>query len=216
MKKYDSFIDQLQINIGNSACIASPGEGWASYANFISPDLVAALREELTSLYEQGEFRQAGIGKGSSFQVRPEIRSDKVLWLDAENLSEVQRAFWNEIEELRQIFNKEFFLGLKSFEAHFTKYPAGSFYKRHLDQFKSVPYRIISCILYLNPAWEPSMGGQLRIYLPDENQTERHVDIAPVAGTLAVFKSAEIPHEVLVTHQERYSLTGWMRNIDYY
>ncbi len=204
MDKYNTLIDQLA------------EEGWATFDNFISPEMVLALREELTTLYEQGEFRQAGIGKGSNFQIKPEIRSDRVMWLDPDNLSELQQVFWNEIENLRAILNREFFLGLKSFEAHFTKYPAGSFYKRHIDQFKNVPYRIISCILYLNPDWEPSMGGQLRIYLPGENDTERHIDIKPTAGTLAIFKSADIPHEVLITHQERYSLTGWMRNIEYF
>lgn len=204
MDKYNTLIDQLAT------------EGWATYPNFISPEMVISLREELIRLYKLGEFRQAGIGKGSNFKVMPEIRSDSVMWLEPDNLSELQQFFWNEIETLRAIFNREFYLGLKSFEAHFTKYPAGSFYKRHIDQFQNVPYRIISCILYLNPDWEPSMGGQLRIFLPDETGIEKHVDIAPVAGTLAVFKSAEIPHEVLVTNQERYSLTGWMRNIDYY
>src|SRR5690606_37756962 len=114
-------------------------EGWATYPNFIAPELISSLREELITLYEQGEFRQAGVGKGSNFQVRPEIRSDKVLWLDPDNLSELQQSFWNEIEALRHLFNQEFYLGLKSFEAHFTKYPAGSFYKRHIDQFHNVP-----------------------------------------------------------------------------
>lgn len=202
MNKYNALMDQLA------------AEGWATYPHFIAPELVVSLREELTTLYEQGEFRKAGIGKGSSFQVKPEIRSDKVLWLDPDALSELQQCFWNKIDELRLLFNQEFYLGLKSFEAHFTKYPAGSFYKRHIDQFHNVPYRIISCILYLNTDWEPSMGGQLRIYLPDENGVEKHVDVAPIAGTLAIFKSAEIPHEVLITQKERYSLTGWMRNIE--
>lgn len=202
MKKYKELIDQLA------------EEGWAIYPNFISPDLVIALREELTNLYDRGEFRVAGVGKGENFKVKPEIRSDRVLWLDPQNLSKLQKAYWNKINELRRLFNKEFYLGLKSFEAHFTKYPAGSLYKRHIDQFHQVPYRIISCLLYLNPDWKPSYGGQLRIYLPDGEGGEKHLDIVPMAGTLAVFRSADIPHEVLITEKQRFSITGWMRNIE--
>jgi SM-20-related protein len=202
MNKYKDLVEQLA------------EEGWATYPDFISPELVISLREELTLLYDNGEFREAGIGKGNNFQVRPEIRSDRVLWLDAQNLSKLQKSYWNKINDLRLLFNKEFYLGLKSFEAHFTKYPPGSFYKRHIDQFQQVPYRIISCLLYLNPDWKASYGGQLRIYLPHKNGGEKSVDIIPMAGTLAVFKSAEIPHEVLVTEKQRFSITGWMRNID--
>lgn len=202
MKKYKKFVDQLA------------EEGWATYPNFISADLVIALREELTALYDHGEFREAGVGKGENFKVRPEIRSDRVLWLDPQNLSKLQKQYWNKINDLRVLFNREFYLGLKSFEAHFTKYPAGSFYKRHVDQFQQVRYRILSCLLYLNPDWEPSYGGHLRIYLPDGEGGERHVDIIPMAGTLAVFRSEDIPHEVLITEKQRFSITGWMRNIE--
>src|SRR5690606_23077857 len=105
-------------------------------------------------------------------------------------------------------------LGLKSFEAHLAKYPPGSFYKRHIDQFQQVSYRIISCILYLNADWREGDGGELRIFLPDGKRGEKQIDIVPKAGTLVCFKSDEIPHEVLPTHKERYSFTGWMRNIE--
>lgn len=187
-------------------------EGWAMFPDFLPPDLVSSLRKEFEALYEEGAFRKAGIGRGSNFQVKPEIRSDYVHWLDPENLTPLQNEYWTRIDQLRQLFNQEFYLGLKSFEAHFAKYPPGAFYKRHIDQFQQVSYRIISVILYLNPDWKASDGGQLRIFLPDDEGGEKHIDIVPKAGTLVCFKSAEIPHEVLITHRERYSFTGWLKN----
>ena len=50
-------------------------------------------------------------------------------------------------------------------------------------------------------------GGALRLYLAD--QTE--LDVLPSAGTLVLFISAELPHEVLPATRERLSLTGWFR-----
>src|SRR5690606_3894991 len=125
----------------------------------------------------------AGIGKGANFQVKPEIRSDHVYWLDPDNLTPLQSEYWSRIDQLRLMFNQEFYLGLKSFEAHLAKYPPGSFYKRHIDQFQQVSYRIISCILYLNADWREGDGGELRIFLPDGKRGEKQIDIVPKAGT---------------------------------
>lgn len=185
-------------------------QGWAVCENFIDKELVQKLVSEEKELLARGKFREAGIGKGSSFQIKPEIRGDEVRWLDKEALTTNQKKYWDEIDALRQQLNQECFLGLKTFEFHFTHYPVGAFYKRHLDQFQQVRYRIISCVLYLNEDWQPEDGGELRIYLPDD-PSGQFVDIAPKAGTLACFRSEDIYHEVLPTNVERYSLTGWLR-----
>jgi SM-20-related protein len=65
----------------------------------------------------------------------------------------------------------------------------------------------VSAVFYLNPAWQPEQGGVLRLYLAD--QTTR--DVPPEAGSLLVFLSADMPHEVLPASRERLSLTGWFR-----
>jgi SM-20-related protein len=114
----------------------------------------------------------------------------------------------------KQVLNRRCFLGLKSFEGHFARYPVGSFYKRHLDQFHAVPHRIVTVILYLNDSWTEADGGQLRMYFPQEDGSERLEDVLPVGGRLVVFLSEEIPHEVMPTQKERISITGWLRNID--
>jgi SM-20-related protein len=173
-----------------------------------------ALLMEQTDLLNQGQFKKAAVGKGGQKQVRAEIRSDEVLWMDVDSLSPLQAIFWEKIEELRQVLNRRCFLGLKSFEGHFARYPIGSFYKRHVDQFHAVPHRIVTVILYLNESWSESDGGQLRMYFPQEDGSERIEDVLPVGGRLVVFLSEEIPHEVMPTQKERMSITGWLRNID--
>jgi SM-20-related protein len=170
--------------------------------------------KEQTNLLNQGQFKKAAVGKGDQKQVRAEIRSDEVLWMDPTALSPLQVVFWEKIEELKQVLNRRCFLGLKSFEGHFARYPVGSFYKRHLDQFHAVPHRIVTVILYLNDSWTEADGGQLRMYFPQEDGSERLEDVLPVGGRLVVFLSEEIPHEVMPTQKERISITGWLRNID--
>ena len=182
--------------------------------NFINEDFRKALLEEQIHLVNQGKFRHAAVGKGGQKQVRTEIRSDEVLWMDADELSPLQAAYWDKIEEIRQALNRRCFLGLKSFEGHFARYPIGSFYKRHLDQFQAVPHRVVTVILYLNDSWTSEDEGALRMYFPLEDGTERIEDVYPLGGRLVVFLSGEIPHEVLPTKKERISITGWLRNID--
>ena len=182
--------------------------------NFADEAFRKALLKEQTDLLNQGQFTKAAVGKGDQKQVRAEIRSDEVLWMDATSLSPLQAIFWEKVTEVQQVLNRRCFLGLKSFEGHFARYPIGSFYKRHLDQFHAVPHRIVTIILYLNESWTEADGGQLRMYFPQEDGSERVEDVLPVGGRLVVFLSEEIPHEVLPTQKERISITGWLRNID--
>ncbi len=182
--------------------------------DFVDEEFRKALLKEQTELLEKGMFRHAAVGKGGQKQVRTEIRSDEVLWMDQDSLTSLQAAYWEKIEQIRQVLNQRCFLGLRSFEGHFARYPIGSFYKKHLDQFHAVPHRVVTVILYLNDSWSAEDGGALRMYFPLEDGSEKVEDVLPLGGRLVVFLSAEIPHEVLPTKKERISITGWLRNID--
>ena len=188
--------------------------GYAVMDNFITEDYRNRLLEEQQDLLRHGQFRHAGIGKGDAFTIRPEIRSDKVLWMDSFNLTPIQSEYWALVDQIRVSINQRCFLGLRSFEAHFAMYPPGSFYLRHLDQFQQVKYRVVTIILYLNDEWTSEDGGALRMYLPTEGG-EEILDVYPEGGKLVVFLSAEIPHEVMTTYKDRISITGWLRDIEY-
>ncbi len=101
--------------------------------------------------------------------------------------------------------NQSLYLSLKDYEIHMTIYPVGSYYKRHLDQFKQDDHRKLSVICYLNDEWKDDHGGQLRMYLDNH-----HLDILPVGGRLICFRSDMIEHEVLPATRDRLSLTGWI------
>jgi len=84
-----------------------------------------------------------------------------------------------------QALNRNFYLGIRDYECHYTEYPEGTFYKKHVDRHKSGSARVVSFVLYLNSDWKATDGGQLRIYGEDEC----YEDILPEAGKLALFLS---------------------------
>lgn len=184
--------------------------GWSMCTDFLPPEQIAALAKELRGRFAGGAFHAAGIGSGAQHQVQPEIRSDRVCWLDEATQTPAQAPYFAALEALRLAINRELFLGLFDFEGHMAIYPPGSFYRRHLDQFQGVAHRKVSVILYLNDAWTAEDGGQLRIYL-DGSENGECIDVLPRGGTLACFLSERFYHEVLPATRERLSVTGWFR-----
>ncbi|MGA8258646.1 MAG: 2OG-Fe(II) oxygenase, partial [Arenicellales bacterium] len=167
---------------------ALAGEGWTAVPGFVDSRLLATLAAECFALWSDGAFRRAGTGIGETWQIRPEVRSDCVLWLDPAGLSAAQRRYFELLEQLRRRINQTLFLGLFEFEGHFTVYPPGAFYKKHLDRFRGARHRLVSCILYLNEDWRREDGGALRLYT-DERDESATVDIHPEGGTLVAFLS---------------------------
>lgn len=151
------------------------------------------------------QFKKAGIGQQRQHQINEAIRGDYIQWVDKNSASPGLTTYLNRVESLMQHLNQTLFLSLKDYEIHMTVYPVGSYYKRHLDQFKKDDHRKLSIICYLNEGWKEEHGGQLRIYLPDG-----HLDVLPTAGRLVCFRSDLLEHEVLPATRERLSLTGWI------
>lgn len=172
-------------------------------------DAVQALRADAEGLWQAGRFRHAGVGRGADFQVRPEIRSDRVLWLDDAVVTPALDAYLGTMERLREAFNRALYLGLVEFGAHLAVYPPGARYRPHLDHFRNTRHRVISSILYLNPPeWCTEDGGQLRVYLGRDPQGEA-LEVLPAGGTLVLFLAQRFWHEVLPAGRERWSITGW-------
>jgi SM-20-related protein len=185
-------------------------DGWCVTPGFVTPELVNMLAGEAQQEWVAGEFRPAGVGRGTDLKVRPEIRNDRVNWLDPAGPSLAQRAYLDQLERLRQAINNQLYLGLFDFEGHLAVYPPGSYYRRHRDQFRGIGLRTVTVILYLNDDWAARDGGQLRLYTdPDDPRSYR--DILPQGGRLVTFLSAEFEHEVLPATRDRLSLTGWFR-----
>lgn len=182
-------------------------DGWFVCPDFLDAETVAALREQGARRLEAGDFHRASVGRATGASVRDQIRGDSVLWLDPSDADTAEQRYWEQIELLRQTLNRELYLGVADGEYHYAHYPVGAFYKRHLDRFRDDDARAVSCVFYLNDDWQDEQGGQLRIWLDDDQTRE----VAPQGGTLVCFLSDRFPHEVLPATRERWSITGWMR-----
>ena len=114
-------------------------------------------------------------------------------------------------------------LDINLMELLYVYYPQGGYYRRHRDAVpnSASTLRKYSLLLYLNPpSWDPiDNAGQLRLHLDGGNDDDdrpppdviqpNYIDVTPHGGTLVLFKSEAIPHEVLNTNAERYALVGW-------
>jgi SM-20-related protein len=188
-------------------------QGFCIVENFLDAATVSNLAAEAIELKAKAELKPAGIGRVHQ-ALNPEIRGDSIYWLDAEQTTPAQQSYFRKMEQLRLHLNQALYLGVFGLECHLAVYPAGAFYKRHLDRFanadSSKPQRKISCIVYLNQNWKKEDGGELRLYLNTNDAHQANFfDISPNAGRAVIFLSDTFYHEVLPAKHERISLTGW-------
>lgn len=171
--------------------------------NFLGDTCYGQLRSFLFEKIDA--FDQAGIGALNQHVIKLNIRGDRTYWLN--QLRDVELSgFWELLEETKFILNRYCYLSLSGSEFHLAHYPSGGHYARHLDQFEGRNNRMISMVIYLNDNWQPQDGGQLEIL--DANRKIKLVN--PLAKRCVLFKSAEVPHAVLQSYNDRYSVTGWL------
>jgi SM-20-related protein len=173
---------------------------------FVSAAEVLALQECARARELRGGFAPARVGPQGAERRRDHIRGDFTCWL-SEPLLPPERVLLERMEELRLQLNRDAFLGLYELELHYARYPAGAAYSRHVDQPMGSTQRKVSLVLYLNPGWQCSDGGILRIHAADE----RFVDVEPLAGRMVCFLTPGREHEVLQARRERLSISGWFR-----
>lgn len=195
------------VDAGDEAALAAAlvaGDACLVHA-FADAAMTEPLREDLLRLQREGALGAASVGRGGNRGVRGEIRGDRTVWLDDPRCGAVAADYLAALHALRGALNRRLFLGLRSGEAHYALYPPGAGYARHRDRFRDSDARVVSLVTYLNPAWEPADGGQLRLHLDSGP-----VDIAPLAGTTVCFLS-DVEHEVLPARRERLSIAAWLR-----
>lgn len=180
--------------------------GWSQQNIFLPEALTLELAAECCKRAAEGELAPAAVGRGSSQEIREGIRGDHIQWLEPGQVESCD-SYLGLMDSLRLAMNRRLFLGLEDFESHFALYPPGAFYLKHVDRFRDDDRRMVSAVLYLNQAWLPEHGGQLRMYLDEGVE----YDVVPTGGCLVVFLSGEMPHEVLPATRDRLSLTGWFR-----
>jgi len=115
-------------------------------------------------------------------------------------------------------------------ELSYLSYRPGSYYRKHVDtpalgNSRKSHERSVSFILYLggDDSWNKwdcrRDGGALRVYTIDGDgeitrtaelqKCDSFTDYAPLPGTMLLFDSRRVPHEVLETHRNRHCIVGW-------
>ena len=184
--------DQAMRELGERAVVVRP-EAFPSA-------LAQAARAEARGL---SGWSRAGTGKDRA--VADAVRRDETLWVEPGGDGALA-TFARHVEALRLELNRGAYLGLTGFELQLARYAPGGFYAAHRDTFRADEARRITAIAYLNPGWAPEHGGALRLHLEGGV-----VDVPPCAGTLVVFRSHLVLHEVLPSTVERYALPAWLR-----
>lgn len=164
------------------------------------------LRVEAEGLRADDAFSAAGVGRGAERHEDGAIRGGSICWLDARMPAADEFLGW--MDGLRSSLNRDLYLGLESYEAHYAHAPTGASYGTHVDRHHRSNARVVSTVTYLNAAWPADAGGELVLH---GVAAVPRLTLSPDGGTLVIFLSEDAPHEAKQATRERWSIAGWFR-----
>ena len=184
--------------------------------DFIPPTLVNGLLDDLAMLRESPHAKSlsasAEHGSVQWFELMPEGQPV------AAGRSAARNELFKVVSGLQHAIERRTGIQLKAHltELKYAYYPTGGRYQRHMDALNVGQIaREYSFILYLNSNWVEAEGGKLRVFEYDGGSIDGYVDVAPRGGSVVVFKSDKVPHEVLSTSARRVAIVGWFhREVD--
>ncbi|MEL4281431.1 MULTISPECIES: 2OG-Fe(II) oxygenase [Shewanella] len=198
-------VSQLSEAVLDVIADALVDKGYIFLPELIPHPISQVLLEKIQAT-EIHELKAASIGRGAEQQLNPDIRRDRIQWLEEQ--SEPDSLYLDLMTQLKDGLNRRLFMGLFDYESHYAVYQPGAFYKKHVDALKGSQNRILTTVFFLNPDWTPVDCGELIIYDEADNEIER---IAPKMGHFVIFLSERFPHEVSKTLAQRNSIAGWFR-----
>jgi SM-20-related protein len=171
---------------------------------FLGRELALRVRAEAEGV----ALRPAGLRRARELDAR--VRSDEIAWLTAEEATGALGEAVQRFTAAMHALNEAAYLGLRSFDLQLARYAPGGHYDRHLDAFPGQDNRRLTAIVYLNPAWSPRDGGQLRVYRPEGSPGAPGTEeFEPVLDRFVAFRSTLVEHEVLDSKADRWALTAW-------
>ena len=181
-------------------------------------------------LPEQGAVIDATDGRNTP-QTKTEVRGDFIGWFEgseAEGWASQQpgsvrlsrgperslpgyiKKVSTLVSELKKYLPEELGGVEDRSRAMVTCYPPGARYTKHVDNGGNTSNgRRLTTLFYLNEDWKAGDGGELAMYEQDD-AVRCKVTVEPIADRLVLFWSdVRVPHEVLETHRERFTVTIW-------
>jgi len=163
--------------------IASFLENNVGVANgFLSTELVEKLTQNLLQLEMNDQLKSAGTSNSKLASYDTTVRGDSIYWLDKSHNDIYENKFLELVEDFIRYLNSSCFTGITDCEFHYALYKKGSYYIKHLDQFRNNSGRQYSMISYLDNNWKAEDGGELLIHQVNNNQT-----ISPTQGKTVFF-----------------------------
>jgi len=182
---------------------ALAGEGWLVIEDFVPEALWRPLAARAVAI---DDYTPAGVGRGDDWRRAAGIRTDRIRWLDAANPDD---ASWlDAMEQLRLASTARC-----SWVCSSTRPISRAMPREPITAATWMPFAAVAIVwcrrcCTSTTTGGPAGGGELVLY-PAE--CPEGILVAPRGGTLAVFLSEEIPHEVLPTRAPRHSIAGWFR-----
>ena len=201
--------DQHELNQFEALIQGLLDQKYAYVDDFLPTEIIQGLVENLSNLCASDAMKLAGIGNKMVLKYDTLVRNDRVHWIEDDTTNPFELAYIGKINRFIQYLNNTCYTSIKTYESHYANYEVGSFYKKHIDQFKTEKGRKFSIILYLNQDWKDEDGGKIGLYPKGLDP----VYVSPIAGRIVFFRSDELEHEVFPSHtRERNSIAGWMKN----
>ncbi len=226
-------LEQLQL-LQPAAAAALHDHGWAVLPGLLPARVALEARGEALALHAAGGLTPAASHAHARF-TDASARGDAVAWLHTgEPPASSCRGLSAALDLLSAVrADLSVFLRLARNVAEYqcAVYPgSGAAYARHRDAFpddgSEVCQRRITAVLYCNPPdWDTAtLGGALRLHVPapsgcaalqpgcawrSDTDDNAFVDVTPAAGTLVLFLSGAVEHEVMPCHAARVAITAW-------
>lgn len=174
-------VSQLSEAVLDVIADALVNKGYILLTDLVPHNISQVLLDKIqaTDLYE---LKAASIGRGVEQQLNPDIRRDRIQWLDEQNKPDI--LYLDLMTQLKNGLNRRLFMGLFDYESHYAVYQPGAFYKKHVDALKGSQNRILTTVFFLNPNWKEADCGELIIYDEEDNELER---IPPKNGAFCDF-----------------------------
>lgn len=203
--------------------------GYAYEDEWVKDTTMSNIYKEIEFLDYDGKLMEVQQQKMTGY------RTDRICWLAFESLDREKQPGLQELfKKMISIpfeLNKKCSLYLQaSATFQIACYPTNGYYKKHVDGgYEDLNNgRKISAIYYANPPWTSKDGGRMKMYkrkpnpfeiekrksqgleVPDQDKDEEAEQIEPTGGRLLIFRSRDMPHEVMMTKRKRYAITLWL------
>mmetsp|Transcript_24622 Transcript_24622/g.70040 ORF Transcript_24622/g.70040 Transcript_24622/m.70040 type:complete len:420 (-) Transcript_24622:40-1299(-) len=204
-------------------------DGYGYQDDFIDENTTKDIFKELEFMDFDGKLVEVQQQKMTGY------RTDRIMWMNFEALDrEKQPGLVTLMKKMISIpfeLNKKCSLYLQaSSNFQLACYPAKAYYKRHVDGgYEDLNNgRKITAVFYPNDSWSGGDGGNLRLFKrqlnpfqlqeyekkgeapPIQSKEDVAEEVEPRGGRMVLFRSRDMPHEVLATRGKRYAISLWM------